>query len=228
MTRRGLAILVIAAIALAMAVVVLARTGKLPTPFGPLDLAEKPGLLTEARLFLMGNDTQACIAALRHVGVAVQPMPPRSDKPGCDRVGTVTISRFSKASIDPEEMRCEIALRLYLLERHDIQPLAQRYFGKSVDKLYDFGSYSCRNKRGGWTLSEHATANAYDLAGVRLAGGKVVTLKQGWRGDAATSGFLHDLRQRACTLFAMVLSPDYNSDHADHLHLDMGLWQGCH
>jgi hypothetical protein len=228
MTRRAVAIVVIAAAAVAVVVGLLARAGKLPNPFGPLDLAAKPGLLTEAQLFVMGNDTAACIAAMQRVGVTVQPMPARSDRPGCDRIGTVTIARFSQASIEPEEMRCEMALRLYLLERHDIQPLAQRHFGKAVDRLYDFGSYSCRNKRGGWTLSEHATANAYDLAGVRLAGGRVVNLKSGWTGDPATAGFLHALRDRACTLFSMVLSPDYNADHADHLHFDMGLWQGCH
>jgi hypothetical protein len=52
-------------------------------------------------------------------------------------------------------------------------------------------------------------------------------VKQGWRGDSASRGFLRDLRLRACLLFNMVLSPDYNADHDDHLHFDMGLWRGC-
>ena len=69
-------------------------------------------------------------------------------------------------------------------------------------------------------MSEHATANAYDIAGFKLADGRMVTLKQGWNGSAGT--FLRDLRLSACLLFNMVLSPDYNADHADHFHFDMG------
>jgi hypothetical protein len=53
-------------------------------------------------------------------------------------------------------------------------------------------------------------------------------LKTGWRGGGAPAAFLHDIRARACLLFNLVLSPDYNTDHADHFHLDMGWLMGCH
>ncbi len=76
-------------------------------------------------------------------------------------------------------------------------------------------------------VANTAPANAYDLAGVKLVGGKMVSLKQGWTGDPATRSFLHSLRRRSCLVFNMVLSPDYNADHADHLHFDMGHWRSC-
>ena len=106
--------------------------------------------------------------------------------------------------------------------------MAQQYFGAGVKRLYHFGSYSCRTIRGSGWMSEHATANAFDLAGFGLSDGRSIFLKNDWRGGAAPRAFLHDIRTRACLFFNMVLSPDYNVDHVDHFHLDMGLLMGCH
>ena len=123
---------------------------------------------------------------------------------------------------------CDMALRLYLLERHDMQALARSHFGAAISRLHHFGSYSCRTIRGSWRMSEHATANAFDLAGLRLTDGRTISLKQGWNSPGPPANFLHALRNRACQLFNMVLSPDYNADHADHIHMDMGWLTGCH
>jgi hypothetical protein len=121
-----------------------------------------------------------------------------------------------------------VALRLYLLERHVIQPLARRRFDSGVTRISHFGSYSCRTMRGGSRLSEHATANAFDIAGFELANGRTITLKRDWTSAGTPSRFLREVRLGACSLFNMVLSPDYNADHADHFHVDMGLFRGCH
>jgi hypothetical protein len=77
-------------------------------------------------------------------------------------------------------------------------------------------------------MSEHATANAFDLAGFHLSNGRAISLKGDWKSGGPASAFLHDLRTRSCLLFNMVLSPDYNADHADHFHLDQGWLMGCH
>ena len=209
-----------------------ARTDIIPRPYNPLvpiNLDDPPNLMTGTKLWLMEGNSEACFTALKSSNAVFKIVPVHTEtfRPGCELHDTVIVSKFSRATIAPEEMRCDVALRLYLLERHDIQPLARRHFGKYVSELVDFGSYSCRNIHGSIRLSEHATANAYDLAGFRLAGGKTVTLKQGWNGDAASRNFLRDLRIRSCLLFNMVLSPGYNADHADHFHVDMGLWRGC-
>ena len=219
-------------LAVIAAVYIAAKTDIIPPDYNPLsviNLDDPPNLLTGTKLWLMEGNTAACIAALKTSSAQFKIVPPHTQtfQPGCELADTVIVSKFSRATIAPEEMRCDVALRLYLLERHDIQPLARRHFGKDVSELLDFGSYSCRNIHGSRRLSEHATANAYDLAGLKLAGGKTVTLKQGWNGDAASRAFLRSLRIRSCLLFNMVLSPDYNADHADHFHFDMGLWRGC-
>jgi len=216
----------------AAAIYAAARTEVIPAAYNPLvpiDLQDPPNVMTGTKLWLMEGNPAACLAALRKSGAIFREVPLRTatPQPGCELENTVVISKLSRATLEPEEMRCDIALRLYLLERHDIQPLAMAYFGREVSELLDFGSYACRNMRGSSRLSEHATANAYDLAGLKLANGRTMTVKQGWSGDSASRAFLRDLRVRACLVFNMVLSPDYNADHADHFHFDMGLWRGC-
>ena len=39
--------------------------------------------------------------------------------------------------------------------------------------------------------------------------------------------FLREVRDGACGYFNVVLSPDYNADHHDHLHVDMGWYRTC-
>jgi hypothetical protein len=231
MWRRRLLFLAILILLAAATLYVAARLEILPdryNPLRPIDLAETPGLMTDVKLFLMSGDARACRAALRKAGVAFKEMPARSESPGCEREDTILIGQLSQAQLRPEEMRCDVALRLYLLERHGIQPLARAQLGASVQRISHFGSYSCRKKRGGSTMSEHATANAFDISGFVLADGRQITLKKDWTRNGATGSFLRDVREQACTWFNMVLSPDYNSDHADHFHVDMGWFPGCH
>lgn len=131
-------------------------------------------------------------------------------------------------------MACPIAASLALWEWRVVQPAALKHFGQPVARIDHFGSYSCRRMYGrkdaGW--SEHATADAIDIAGFRLADGTRITVARDWQAKNAKAAFLRDVRDGACRLFATTLSPDYNAAHADHFHLDqaergaMG-WRGC-
>ena len=211
--------------------VAVARLGLIPRaydPLSPIDLTVPPNTVTGVKLWLMEGDVPACLQALERAGVAVRPQVPRREPPDCSREGTVEVSKLWRAGLDPEVMQCGIALRLYLFERHGLQPLARRYFGSAVERITHFGSYSCRRKRGGGSMSEHATANAFDISGFRLANGQVVSLKKDWTSGGPSSRFLRDVRINACLQFNMVLGPDYNADHADHFHVDMGWAMGCH
>ena len=129
---------------------------------------------------------------------------------------------------------CPVAAALALWEWHVVQPAARRHLGAQVAAIDHFGSYSCRRlygrDEGAW--SEHAGANAIDIAGFVLADGRRVRVVADWTGDDAEARFLREVRDGACRLFATVLSPDYNEAHRDHLHLDqadrgaMG-WRAC-
>jgi hypothetical protein len=200
-------------------------------PLLPLDLNETPGPVTGLKLWRLGSEYRGCIAALEAAGAEVKAVPDfvSPQGPSCSRRDSVRVAKLSTAAMRPEEMRCGVALRLYLLERHVMQPQAKELLGAPVKAISHFGSYNCRTMRGSsWRMSEHATANAFDLRGITLADGRMLSLKADWTTSGARAVFFKRVRTGACGLFAMVLSPDYNAAHADHIHVDMGLFPGCH
>jgi hypothetical protein len=76
-------------------------------------------------------------------------------------------------------------------------------------------------------LSQHATANALDIAGFRLADGRRISVLADWSDSGDKGRFLREVREGACKQFNTVLGPDYNAAHRNHFHVDMGRWQVC-
>lgn len=114
-----------------------------------------------------------------------------------------------------------------IFEHHGLQPAAQAVYGQPVVGIEHYGSYACRNIAGSQRRSQHATANALDIAGFRLADGRRITLARDWNGDEREQRFLRLVREAACKPFNTVLGPEYNAAHRDHLHLDMGRARIC-
>jgi len=81
------------------------------------------------------------------------------------------------------------------------------------------------NSSGEW--SEHAFANAWDVAAFELRDGSLISVLKDWNGARQKKKFLRDARSAACDIFRVTLSPDYNAAHADHFHLDMGPSSSC-
>jgi len=238
--RRTLGWLVGAGVVIALGLILWATMRGRPQdlPWTPLDLGQPIGAATRGKLVALGEDFPACRALLDRAGVAYAALPPRSGEGQCgyrDGVrfapgGARRIS-FAPASLG---VACPVAAALAMWEWNVIQPAAERHFGSKVVGIDHFGSYSCRRlygrDAGNW--SEHSTADAVDIAGFRLADGTRITVARDWTKGGAKAGFLRDVRDGACTVFATTLSPDYNAAHADHFHLDqanrgaMG-WRAC-
>ena len=104
-----------------------------------------------------------------------------------------------------------------------IEPAALQTYGVRLVEITVAGSYACRpmNNVPGATLSEHGHANALDVSAFILADGTRVTVRSGWRGDLRDRAFLRTIHEGACSQFTTVLSPDYDSNHQDHLHVDL-------
>ena len=207
-------------------------------PWTPLDLGQPVGLFTGAKLAGLGDDFAQCQALLTRAGVNYTALPPRRDGAQCGYEDGVRLATGGARRIGfaPRDLgvACPVAAALAMWEWNVVQPAAQRHFGAPVTAIEHFGSYNCRRIAGrdASTWSQHATADAIDVAGFRLADGTRVRVLGDWQGEDAKAAFLREVRDGACKLFATTLSPDYNAAHADHLHLDqanrgmMG-WRAC-
>jgi hypothetical protein len=200
-----------------------------PTHYDPLalpDLNEAPYWLTSTRLKLIDVDGTNCELALKRADISFAKSPPKGVGTNCALESAVNISRLDTAKLRSENMRCNIAARLYMWERNVVQPTALRMFGESVSEITHFGSYACRTIAGSNHMSEHATANAFDISGFKLKSGKMISVLKDWDG-AKNSTFLHEVHNGLCDYFNLTLSPDYNAAHKDHFHVDMGWVRGC-
>ena len=208
-------------------------------PWTELRLKDPIGPFTGVKLASLGDDPRGCLALLRQAGLAETPYAqPAPEERRCRFVDGVTLRPEDASSIrySPANLvtACPVAAALVLWEREVVQPAARRHLGRRVVAIDHAGSYNCRRMYGReeGQFSEHATADAIDVLGFRLADGRRVTVLGGWRGGPAERAFLSEVRDGGCDLFATVLSPDYNAAHADHLHLDQADrgylgWQIC-
>ncbi|MGE0152092.1 MAG: extensin family protein [Reyranellaceae bacterium] len=148
---------------------------------------------------------------------------------GCRFQDAVRFSGAGLAAGGGVILTCRMAVAMAMFERHVLQPAAQAHFRQNVVGLQHLGSYACRNvySRKTGRLSEHAWANAIDVAGFRLEGGRVVSVARDWRGEGPPAQFLREVRRGACRFFKVVLGPDYNAAHGDHFHFDMARYSVC-
>lgn len=206
-------------------------------PWAPLDLGQPIGLFTGRKLTALAEDFPQCRALLDRAGVRYTVLPPRKGEGQCGYADGVRLTGGArKIAFAPAGLgvACPVAAALAMWEWDIVQPAAERHFGARVATIDHFGSYSCRRIAGSHSSnwSEHATADAVDIAGFRLTDGTRITVARDWKGDDPKAAFLREVRDGACQLFATTLSPDYNAAHADHLHLDqanrgsMG-WRAC-
>jgi hypothetical protein len=197
--------------------------------YAPLDLSKPPGLFTQWRIRMLAAAPEACRRTLDRSGVAVTSATRRPLSGGCGYVDGVTPARSALALSGAPPMRCAVAAAYAAWERHVVQPAAEKHLGSRVVAVRHLGTFSCRNVYGRTVgrRSQHATANAIDLAGFTLADGRSVTLVEHWRDAGASGRFLRSIRDGACGLFAGVLSPDANPAHRDHFHFDVGPYDYC-
>jgi hypothetical protein len=229
--RGGVAVLALAA--LAMALLSWRQGGwQVPDrhdPFAPLSLAETPGWLTRWKLQRLSGSPEQCLVALKQAAWQLEPLPDRQTGAGCGLRNAVRIDRMQLRVGDPFTLSCPAAVSLALWERHVVLPAAQQHFGRAAVRLEHFGSYACRNLYGrpDAARSRHATADALDVSGFVIDGGRRITVARHWSAPGPEAAFLRDVHQGACRWFDAVLGPGYNAAHTDHLHLDRGRFRAC-
>ncbi|AKV06941.1 extensin [Pseudomonas fluorescens NCIMB 11764] len=197
-------------------------------PWAPLDVKAEPNLLTRYKLMRLRDDPQLCEQALSSSGLRVAP---QADSPDakCPLNDALRVQGGDVALSSSFLASCRLAVSFALFEHHALQPAAQAVYGQAVTRVDHLGSFACRNVYGreNGRLSQHATANALDIAGFRLANGRSISVLKDWPKDNQDARFLRQVRDGACDVFSVVLSPDYNAAHRNHFHVDVGPWWVC-
>lgn len=169
---------------------------------------------------------RACYADLNAAGARFSRVPDTYAAPGCNMVGTVKLtslsgdaSQFGLSNLGA--VKCETAKAFSAWARFGVDRAAREILGSPLAQIETMGSYACRNVFGTSRRSAHATGNAIDVSGFRLADGRRINLKRDWDGGtSAERHFLRVVQTSACKRFGTVLGPEYNAAHADHFHLE--------
>ena len=198
-------------------------------PWAPLDVRASPNLLTRYKLSRLQDDPALCDQVLNTSGLRVSRQADTPTDAACPLRSVLRVQGADVALSSSFLASCPLAVAFALFERHSLQPAAQAVFGLAVSRVEHLGSFACRNiyNRADGRLSQHASANALDIAGFRLADGRSISVLKDWPGEGDKARFLRQVRDSACDDFNVVLSPDYNAAHRNHFHLDMGRWWVC-
>ena len=196
-------------------------------PWAPLDLRHPVGLATAKKLIALKDDVPLCRETLTRSDVIYRTLAPTGSG-ACELSDRTQLQDYPLAP-DTPATTCPVAAALELWRAKTVEPAAQQIFGSELAAVEHLGAYSCRRLygRGEGPWSEHATANAIDIAGFILADGTRISVLRDWEGDTDKSRFLRTVRDGACGVFATTLSPEYNAAHADHFHFDQQTrWAG--
>lgn len=196
-------------------------------PWAPLDIREAPTLLTPFKLKRLQQDRLLCEQALKTSDLDYVSVPDSTPQAVCPVENAVRVSRSAVSFNGAFLATCPLAAAYALFERHGLQPAAQQTFGQPVVRIDHFGSFACRNIARSNRRSQHASANALDLAGFHLQDGTRITVARDWAGDDDKARFLRKVKAAACDAFRVTLSPEYNAAHHDHFHVDMGGFGMC-
>lgn len=197
----------------------------------PLDLNEPGGWLVDWQLADLRADPELCRRVLIGPHIGARRVPDAASKPGCGWSNAVGAATVGGARLAVTPITCELAAALALWMTHVVQPKATELLGGRVTAVDHLGSFACRNIRGNPASagfpSQHASANAIDVAGFRLADGRRIRVASAW-GQAAPEGrFFAAIQKEGCRYFRVAIGPEYNAAHRDHFHLDRGHWRAC-
>lgn len=178
-------------------------------------------------------EARQCLSMLGAKQASFTPVPDQYYPGGCSTINTVKLaslrsdnSALALSNIGP--VACPLADTFAGWARYGVDRAARQILGSPLVRIETMGSYSCRNVAGTSRRSAHATAEAIDVSGFVLADGRRITVLGGWTaGTDRERRFLRTIHDSACKRFGTVLSPDYNSAHRDHLHVELGGGSYC-
>ncbi|OJT95795.1 MAG: hypothetical protein BGN82_09745 [Alphaproteobacteria bacterium 65-7] len=198
-------------------------------PWKPVVLDAPPGWIAHWQMGRLKADRDTCRAALATASrLRFEPLKDRAMGAACGFDNVVRADAGPVAFTPRVTATCAMQAALYWYQRQLAAP-ALAHMQSPLVRITQLGTFSCRNVNNGQgnneqdgRRSEHAAANAIDIAVFHFADGRSVSVLRDYAKDTAQGRFLAAARDEACRVFNAVLGPDYNRLHADHFHLDMG------
>ena len=174
-------------------------------------------------------DDPECPARLSALGVSFTEEPPIDPLGECSVAHPLNVTSIgSGVAIGPQAiMTCRVAEQLALWVKESLIPTAEAQFGEAPTGITQSSTYVCRprNNVAGAKISEHAHANAVDIAAVNFATRDALSIGVNKPGSAEQK-FEDEIRADSCRYFTTVLGPGSNAEHALHLHFDMAWRRG--
>ena len=197
-------------------------------PWGPVRLEGRPGWFAHLRLNGLAADRGACRAALDTARLGFSVLADRTIADGCAFRNVVRSDASPIAFNSQPVATCAMTAALTWWQRR-LDTIAAEELHSRVIRIDQLGTYACRNINSATAgrKSEHATANAIDIAAFHLADGRVITVLRDYGKPTPEGRFLDAAHDAACDLFNIVLGPRYNRLHANHFHMDMGRFRAC-
>ncbi len=193
-------------------------------PLEPLNIDDKTTFLTKTKIKALKSDYTACLDVLGNSDVKFEPLPDQETGESCVLHNAIHLQQSGLSYGGGITLKCPALVSLMIWERHALQPLAAQILQQPIKRVKHFGTYSCRNinstEQG--KRSQHAYANAIDIAGFVLKDGSEISVLNDWGKDNSAGQFLNAIHQSACDYFSTVLGPDYNEYHHNHFHFDQG------
>jgi hypothetical protein len=168
-----------------------------------------------------------CTRLLAGLDIAAKPVPPIGSADSCGAPAPVEVTAIAGVKLAPAAtLTCPMVAALHHWVTGTLQPLAQSMLATRVTTIANTSSYVCRSRNhiAGAKISEHARANALDMASFTYAR---ADLPAGWAqwlgadGKPVPESFIERARLGACSDFATVLGPGADQYHGDHFHLDV-------
>lgn len=195
----------------------LAACGSTPPPPPPI-VAAPPA-----------DPAAVCLAGLDQRHIVYDRVKDWHTPEGCGIEHAVRVRQSIVPFNQPALMTCEMSATLWDWENNVVQPAAQRHFGHNIGKLIHMGTYNCRAEKSEHAerLSQHSYGKAIDVSAFELEDGTKISVLRDWHGQGQKSEFLHEVAKGACHVFSVVMTPNRNALHRDHLHLDIGPYKLC-
>ncbi|MFB4339906.1 extensin family protein [Pantoea sp. CS_6] len=194
-------------------------------PFTPLSVTDPPGWMTRLKLKRLQTDPAACLDVMQRAQQAgVVHFSQRPAVTGaCPLSSPLRLQNFGPVSLSSSFLAsCPMAVAATMYVAYSREQMLH-LSGSDLTRIEHVGSYACRNiyHQATGRLSEHASADAWDITAYQLANGERLVPGKNWQQPGQKSLLLHALWRSGCNFFGNALGPDYNRAHATHFHLGM-------